>query len=73
MLRWPGRDSHCESDRKEEQLDALKKRIMEEVQTVGKAYVNEMVLHMAASSCALPSSLAEDDVAGIIEEVRQVG
>jgi hypothetical protein len=28
---------------------------------------------MAASSCALPSSLTEDDVAAFIEEVRQVG
>jgi hypothetical protein len=27
---------------------------------------------MAASSCTLPSSLAEDDVAAFIEEVRQV-
>jgi len=27
---------------------------------------------MAASSCALPSSLAEDDVAAFIEEVRRV-
>jgi len=40
-----GRDPHGESDRKEEQLDALKKRIMEEVQAVGKACVNGMVLH----------------------------
>jgi hypothetical protein len=45
MLRWPGRDPHGESDRKEEQLDALKKRIMEEVQAVGTACVNEMILH----------------------------
>jgi hypothetical protein len=45
MLRWPGRDPHGESDRKEEQLEALKKRIMEEVQAVGKAFVNGMVLH----------------------------
>ncbi len=45
MLRWPGRDPHGESDRKEEQLEALKKRIMEEMQAVGKACLNGMVLH----------------------------
>jgi len=32
MLRWPGRDPHGESDRKEEQA-------------VEKAFVNGMVLH----------------------------
>jgi aromatic-L-amino-acid/L-tryptophan decarboxylase len=59
----------------EEQLDALNKRIMEEVQARGKAFVNGTNLHdrFVLRSCALHYALTEDDVVAIIEEVCQVG
>ena len=59
----------------EEQLDALNKRIMEEVQAGGKAFVNGTILHgrFVLRSCALHYALTEDDVVAIIEEVRRVG
>ncbi len=59
----------------EEQLDALNKRIMEEVQAGGKAFVNGTILHgrFVLRSCALHYALTEDDVVAIIEEVCQVG
>ena len=59
----------------EERLDALNKRIMEEVQAGGKAFVNGTVLYdrFVLRSCALHYALTEDDVEAIIEEVCQVG
>jgi len=59
----------------EEQLDALNKRIMEEVQAGGKAFVNGTILHgrFVLRSCALHYALTVDDVVAIIEEVCQVG
>jgi aromatic-L-amino-acid/L-tryptophan decarboxylase len=59
----------------EEQLDALNKRIMEEIQAAGKAFVNGTVLQgrFVLRSCALHYALTEKDVETIIEEVRQVG
>ena len=59
----------------EEQLDALNKRIMEEVQAGGKVFVNGTILRgrFVLRSCALHYTLTEDDVLAIIEEVRSVG
>ena len=59
----------------EEQLSALNKRIIEEVQAGGKAFVNGTVLHdrFVLRSCALHYALTEDDVVAIIEEVCHVG
>jgi aromatic-L-amino-acid/L-tryptophan decarboxylase len=59
----------------EERLDALNKRIMEEVQASGKAFMNGTVLHgrFVLRSCALHYALTEDDVVAMIEEVCQVG
>jgi aromatic-L-amino-acid/L-tryptophan decarboxylase len=59
----------------EEQLDALNKRIMEEVQAGGKAIVNGTIVHgrFVLRSCALHYALTEDDVVAIIEEVCHVG
>jgi aromatic-L-amino-acid/L-tryptophan decarboxylase len=59
----------------EEQLDALNKRIMEEVQDGGKAFVNGTILHgrFVLRSCALHYALTEEDVVAIIEEVRCIG
>jgi aromatic-L-amino-acid decarboxylase len=59
----------------EERLDALNKRIMEEVQTGGKAFVNGTLLHgrFVLRACALHYALTQDDVEAIIEEVRTVG
>ena len=59
----------------EERLDALNKRIMEEVQAGGKAFVNGTILHerFVLRSCALHYALTEEDVEAIIEEVRRVG
>jgi aromatic-L-amino-acid/L-tryptophan decarboxylase len=59
----------------EEQLDALNKRIMEEVQAGGKAFVNGTILRdrFVLRSCALHYALTEDDVVAIIEEVCRVG
>jgi len=59
----------------EKQLDALNKRIMEEVQAGGKAFVNGTTLHgrFVLRSCALHYALTEDDVVAIITEVSQVG
>ena len=58
----------------EEQLDALNKRIMEEVQSGGNAFVNGTILHghFVLRSCALHYALTEDDVVAIIEEVLRV-
>ncbi len=59
----------------EEQLDTLNKKIMEEVQASGKAFVNGTILHgrFALRSCALHYALTVEDVVAIVEEVRQVG
>jgi glutamate/tyrosine decarboxylase-like PLP-dependent enzyme len=59
----------------EVQLNALNKRIMEEVQASGKAFVNGTVLHdrFVLRSCALHYALTEDDVEAIIQEVCHVG
>ena len=59
----------------EEQLDALNKRIMEEVQVRGKAFVNGTILRgrFVLRSCALHYALTEDDVVAIVKEVCQVG
>jgi phosphoglycerate dehydrogenase-like enzyme len=59
----------------EGQLDALNKRIMEEVQAGGKAFVNGTNLHdrFVLRSCALHYALTEDDVVAIIEEVCRIG
>ena len=58
-----------------EQLDALNKRIMEEVQAGGNAFVNGTILQgcFVLRSCALHYALTEDDVVAIIEEVQRVG
>jgi glutamate/tyrosine decarboxylase-like PLP-dependent enzyme len=59
----------------EEQLDALNKWIVEELQADGNAFVNGAVLHrcLILRSCALQFALTEDDVVAIIEEVLHVG
>jgi aromatic-L-amino-acid decarboxylase len=59
----------------EEQLDALNKRIMEEVQAGGNAFVNGTILHgrFVLRSCALHYALTEDDVVAIIEEIQRIG
>jgi aromatic-L-amino-acid/L-tryptophan decarboxylase len=59
----------------EERLDALNKRIMEQVQTRGKAFVNGTMLHgrFVLRCCALHYALTEDDVVAMIEEVCHVG
>jgi glutamate/tyrosine decarboxylase-like PLP-dependent enzyme len=59
----------------EKRLDALNKRIMEEIQAGGKAFVNGTILHgrFVLRSCALHYALTEEDVVAIIEEVCQVG
>jgi aromatic-L-amino-acid/L-tryptophan decarboxylase len=59
----------------EQQLDALNKRIMEEVQVGGKVFVNGTILdgRFVLRSCALHYALTEEDVVAILEEVRQVG
>ena len=59
----------------EEQLDALNKRIMEEVQAGGNAFVNGTILHgrFVLRSCALNYALTEDDVVAIIEEICRIG
>jgi len=59
----------------EERLDVLNKRIMQEVQIGGKAFVNGTLVHgrFVLRSCALHYALTEDDVEAIIEEVRSVG
>ena len=58
----------------EKQLDALNKRIMEEVQAGGKAFLNGTILHgrFVLRSCALHFALTEDDVVAMIEEVCHV-
>jgi glutamate/tyrosine decarboxylase-like PLP-dependent enzyme len=59
----------------EEHLDALNKRIMEEIQTRGNAFVNGTILHghFVLRTCALHYALTEEDVVAIIEEVGRVG
>jgi len=59
----------------EEQLDAFNKRIMEELQVGGKAFVNGTLVHgrFVLRSCALHYALTKDDVEAIVEEVRAVG
>jgi len=59
----------------EDQLNALNKRIVEEVQAGGKAFLNGTILRgrFVLRSCALHYALTEDDVVAIIEEVCQVG
>ena len=59
----------------EEQLDALNKRIMEEVQAGGKAFLNGTILQgrFVLRSCALHYTLTEDDVVAIVKEVQRVG
>jgi len=59
----------------EERLDALNKRIVEEIQAGGKTFVNGTILHdrFVLRSCALHYALTEDDVEAIIEEVCQAG
>ena len=59
----------------EERLDVLNKRIMEEVQVRGKAFVNGTILRgrFVLRSCALHYALTEDDVVAIVKEVCQVG
>jgi glutamate/tyrosine decarboxylase-like PLP-dependent enzyme len=59
----------------EERLDALNKKIMEEIQARGNAFVNGTILHgsFVLRSCALHYALTEDDVVAIIEEVLRVG
>jgi aromatic-L-amino-acid/L-tryptophan decarboxylase len=59
----------------QEQLNALNKRIVEEVQAGGKAFVNGTVLHgrFVLRTCALHYALKEDDVVAMIEEVCNVG
>ena len=59
----------------EGRLDTLNKRIMEEVQAGGKAFVNGTILHgrFVLRSCAFHFALTEDDVVAIIEEVCHVG
>ncbi len=59
----------------EEQLDALNKKIMEEIQAGGKAFVNGTILHgrFVLRSCALHYALTEEDVVAIIQEVCHVG
>jgi aromatic-L-amino-acid decarboxylase len=58
-----------------EQLDALNKKIMEEVQAGGNAFVNGTILNnrFVLRSCALHYALTEDDAVAIIEEVQRVG
>ena len=59
----------------EEQLGALNKKIMEEVQVSGNALVNGTVMHgrFVLRCCALHYTLTEDDVVAILEEVLRVG
>jgi aromatic-L-amino-acid/L-tryptophan decarboxylase len=59
----------------QEQLDAMNKRIVEEVQAGGKAFVNGTVLHgrFVLRTCALHYALKGDDVVAMIEEVCKVG
>ena len=59
----------------DEQLDALNKKIMEEIQACGKAFVNGTILQsrFVLRSCALHYALTEEDVVAIIEEVLRVG
>jgi aromatic-L-amino-acid decarboxylase len=59
----------------EEQLDALNKKIMEEIQARGNAFVNGTILRgrFVLRSCALHYALTEDDAVTIIEEVRRIG
>ena len=59
----------------QEQLDALNKRIVEEVQAGGKTFVNGTVLpgRFVLRTCALHYALKEDDVVAMIEEVCHVG
>jgi aromatic-L-amino-acid/L-tryptophan decarboxylase len=59
----------------EGKLDGLNKRIMEEIQARGKAFVNGTILHgrFVLRSCALHYALTEDDVVAMIEEVCHVG
>jgi aromatic-L-amino-acid/L-tryptophan decarboxylase len=59
----------------EEQLDALNKRIMEEMQIGGKAFVNGTLLYgrFVLRACALHYALTEADVEAIVQEVQQVG
>jgi aromatic-L-amino-acid/L-tryptophan decarboxylase len=61
--------------REEEQLDALNKRIVEEVQVGGRAFVNGTFLQgrFVLRSCALHYALTEADVEAIVQEVQQVG
>ena len=56
----------------ERQIDALNKRIIEEVQARGNAFVNGTILHgrFVLRSCALHYALVEDDVIGIVEDVQ---
>jgi glutamate/tyrosine decarboxylase-like PLP-dependent enzyme len=65
-------DSLREDDKK---LDALNKKIMEEIQAGGNAFVNGTILQgrFVLRSCALHYALTEDDIVAIIEEVLQVG
>jgi glutamate/tyrosine decarboxylase-like PLP-dependent enzyme len=58
----------------EVRLDALNKKIMEEVQARGKAFVNGTILdgRFVLRSCALHYALTGDDVVAIIEEVCHV-
>jgi aromatic-L-amino-acid decarboxylase len=59
----------------EEQLDALNKKIMEEIQAGGNAFVNGTILRgrFVLRSCALHYALTEDDVVAIIQEVCRFG
>jgi aromatic-L-amino-acid/L-tryptophan decarboxylase len=65
--------AHLRGD--EEQLDTLNKRIMEEDQAGGNAFVNGTILHgrFVLRSSALHYALTEDDVVAIVEEVLRVG
>ncbi len=59
----------------EERLDRLNKRIMEEIQVGGNAFVNGTLLcgRFVLRSCALHYALTSEDVEAIVEEVSRVG
>jgi aromatic-L-amino-acid/L-tryptophan decarboxylase len=59
----------------EEQLDALNKKIMEEIQAHGNTFVNGTILHgrFVLRSCALHYALTENDVVALVKEVLRVG
>jgi aromatic-L-amino-acid decarboxylase len=61
--------------RSDEGLNALNKRVMEEVQASGAAFLTQMTLRgrLALRACILHHATTETDVAALVDVVRETG